>query len=527
MRQIAALCLLMASAFPTHSQHASVDEFDQKYINWYNKHPDNDHVLGTSVDLTYQKLIDGNDATKTVIVAIIDSGVDVDHPDLEGRIWVNEDEIAGNNIDDDDNGYVDDVYGWNFIGNGDGRNVQYETFEYTRVIRSYEAEKKFNSPGYIQAKSLYDAELKRRTLEKEMIQRFEEALFTAKMIILQKTNVDVKSLKDVSSLESKDPQVMAAKRFLMGRYLAGFTEEDLKKLKESNSDFIDKFLNLEFDPRKIVGDNPNDIDDLGYGNPDVTGPKADHGTSVAGVIAAIRDNGFGINGIASDVKIMAIRSTPRGDERDKDVALAIRYAVDNGADIINMSFGKAISPQKQFVDDAVKYAEEHDVLLIHASGNDGQNIDVDESFPSDRFLDGSESSNWLNVGASGMLADMELPAIFSNYGQKHVDLFAPGQDIISLYTNETYEINDGTSLAAPIVSGIAALILSHYPELKPQQMIEILLSSTHNVGKVKVYTPNTTDPKRKKTKFKKLSKSGGVVNAYNAFQLAAGYYESL
>jgi subtilisin family serine protease len=267
----------------------------------------------------------------------------------------------------------------------------------------------------------------------------------------------------------------------------------------------------------LVGDDPYDLDDRFYGNPDVKGPRSNHGTSVAGVIAAIRDNNIGIDGIATDVKIMVLRSTPGGDERDKDVALSIIYAVDNGADIINMSFGKDFSPQKQFVDYAVKYAEERGVLLVHGSGNSGVNIDLEESFPSDRFLDGGTPTNWLSVGATSMKLDMEIAAVFSNYGKMNVDVLAPGVNIISTDSSNTYSMNSGTSLSSPIAAGIAALILSHYPELTPAQLIEVITEGAYTFSKPKkVFIPSLKDEKRKKYRFSELSESGGIINAYGA-----------
>ena len=347
--------------------------------------------------------------------------------------------------------------------------------------------------------------------------KFEKAYKKAKSIIKSNTGVSVNSADDLSSINSTNQQVLGAKRFLSERYASGFTEQGLENLINSNNEYINYFLNVDYNARTLVGDDPNDITDRIYGNPDVKGPRSNHGTSVAGIIAANRDNGVGINGIADNVKIMCIRSTPRGDERDKDVALGIYYAVDNGAHIINMSFGKEFSPQKRFVDEAVKYAEEKGVLIVHGSGNSGNNIDVKESFPSDRFLDGSEPTNWINVGASSLKLDLEVAAIFSNYGKAHVDVFAPGVDIISTDSSSTYSMHDGTSLSAPVVTGISALLLSYYPQLEPQELIEILMTSSFKFTKPKkVLQPTGSGEKRKKVKFTELSKSGGIVNAYNA-----------
>ena len=507
------LILFAISIRSLYSQVKSVDQLDSEYLNWFNLDYQTDGILGTSVDRAYEYLKNEPKESKTVIVAVIDSGVDYEHEDLEGKIWTNENEIPNNGVDDDQNGYVDDLYGWNFIGNSTGENIYYENLEYTRIVRANNA----NDPKLIPAKNLFNTELAKRKKEKENIIKFEKAYKKAKSIIKSNTGVSVNSADDLSSINSTNQQVLGAKRFLSERYASGFTEQGLENLINSNNEYINYFLNVDYNARTLVGDDPNDITDRIYGNPDVKGPRSNHGTSVAGIIAANRDNDVGINGIADNVKIMCIRSTPRGDERDKDVALGIYYAVDNGAHIINMSFGKEFSPQKRFVDEAVKYAEKKGVLIVHGSGNSGNNIDVKESFPSDRFLDGSEPTNWINVGASSLKLDLEVAAIFSNYGKAHVDVFAPGVDIISTDSSSTYSMHDGTSLSAPVVTGISALLLSYYPQLEPQELIEILMTSSFKFTKPKkVLQPTGSGEKRKKVKFTELSKSGGIVNAYNA-----------
>jgi subtilisin family serine protease len=268
----------------------------------------------------------------------------------------------------------------------------------------------------------------------------------------------------------------------------------------------------------VVGDNPADLNERGYGNPDVAGPDAKHGTHVAGIIAANRDNGYGAEGIAAPVQIMAVRAVPNGDERDKDVANAIRYAVDNGAHIINMSFGKSYSPQKQAVDEAVRYAEANGVLLVHAAGNDGKDVDTQPNYPSDRFLGGQTVTNWISVGASGWQAGEAFVASFSNYGQAQVDLFAPGVQIHSTLPGSTYGPNQGTSMAAPMVSGVAALVWAYYPALTATQLKDVLLRSAVRYSQEKVVKPGTED---EAVPFNTLSVTGGVVNAYEALKLAA------
>lgn len=513
-------CLVMLVMFglfcplvSVFGQSKDVNEWGTAYQNWYNRDISIDAIMGVSVDKAYLEILtDSSKVKKKVIVAVIDSGVDIEHEDLRGKIWVNQDEIPGNGIDDDGNGYVDDIHGWNFLGNSEGENIQYETMEFTRIVR----EEGETNEVYQRALSMQEKEIAKREKEKENITAFSEIYTRARSIIYSNTKILVNSLVDLDKVQSSNEAVVASKNFLKDRYEMGFSEESMNEYLTYVNDFLDYRLNTEFDPRSVIGDDPLDINDKKYGNPDVKGPAGSHGTGVAALIAANRANEIGIDGIAQNVEIMAIRSTPDGDERDKDVALAIRYAVDNGADIINMSFGKNFSPQKEFVDAAVKYAEEEGVLLVHAAGNDGKNIDEEENYPSATFLDGNKASNWIEVGATAIYLDQKVAASFSNYGQQQVDIFAPGHDVITADTSSYYNQISGTSFAAPVVSGVAALVLSYYPDLSPAELIDILMTSSYQFKRPrKVLLPGDGE-KREKTKFKELSKSGGIVNAYEA-----------
>lgn len=517
---ITTISLIIVSLTTAFSQENSISAFKSEELNWFNLDIHDNQIMGASVNKTYQELLINKKAKKTIIVAIIDCGVDINHEDLKGKIWINEDEISNNNIDDDHNGYIDDLYGWNFIGNAKGENIEFENLEYTRIYKSG-----INDKNYEKAKILYDAELAYRTKEKENLIRFSENYATAKKIIKEQTGIEVSSIEDLSKISNSncDNSALAAKSYLKKKFEQGFSEKDLRETEENNRIFLEKYLNVDFNPREIIGDDPNDILNAHYGNPNVIGPTASHGTFVAGIVAGIRNNGIGIDGIATDVKIMVLRAIPYGDERDKDLALAIKYAVENGADIINMSFGKPFSPQQNFVDDALKLAEKKNVLIIHGAGNNGENIDQIMNYPSDIYLDNLESSNFINIGASGKKKDKTVSTIFSNYGKNHVDIFAPGEDIISTDTSNTYLKKSGTSFAAPVVTGIAALILSHHPELTPPELIKILLESSYDLKKQKVLTPNLKSRKRKLGKFGGLCKSGGIVNSFEAMKKAETY----
>jgi subtilisin family serine protease len=215
------------------------------------------------------------------------------------------------------------------------------------------------------------------------------------------------------------------------------------------------------------------------------------------------------------VKLMMIRAVPDGDERDKDIGNAIRYAVDNGAQIINMSFGKDYSPNKSVVDDAVRYADSRGVLMVHAAGNDGADLNASPQFPKPVYLGGDRAQNWIEVGASSWKGGDGLAAEFSNYSRTQVDVFAPGVDILSTVPGNRYDRDSGTSMAAPVVSGLAALIMDYFPNLTATDVKRIIVTSTTRVDQM-VVRPGGTDS----VSFASLSASGGIVNAYNAIKMA-------
>jgi len=529
------LCLVVVLMFSSnlHAQRgvSTVDSLNKKYVNWFNLDSKSNKVAGVSVDKAYKELLKGKTSKKTIIVAVIDGGVDTLHADLKGKIWKNIHEIPGNGIDDDNNGYVDDVFGWNFLGSK-GYNLNVENLECTRILKKLKpifknvksqdvvaADQMADYKLYLACTQKYNEEYKTNQSELKGIEKFESNLNDAETHIKEYLKKDKITEEDLKGITTTDAKISAYKDFLTKVYKQGITAEVLKSAKEQSETYLDKYLNFDFNPRDSVGDDPENISDTKYGNNDVEGTHADHGTLCAGIIAANRDNGIGINGIATDVKIMALRVVPDGDERDKDIALAIRYAVDNGAKIISMSFGKAFSPQKKFVDDAIKYAETRNVLLIHAAGNDGMNNDSTEHYPSKNFLDGTVSKNMINVGASNLKLDKTYPAFFSNYGQS-VDLFAPGMNIVSTVPGSHYDKANGTSFSCPIVSGVAALVWSYYPELSALQLKDVLLSSVTSQAKLKVNLPDKESDVKKVVAFSTLCSTAGTVNAYKALKAA-------
>lgn len=511
--------------------YASNQKDTTKYFNWFNLDPEKDSIPGISTERAYSELLKGKESTP-VIVAVIDGGVDINHEDLKGKIWVNDDEIPGNGIDDDKNGFIDDVNGWNFIGGSDGTNVNQETYEITRIYRKYKdrydnvksvpKEEKETFELYKKAKKAYFEKYEKAKSEMEFIRKFEEnynKVDSLAIDILKKKDYNKDDLVNLDPSGSQEATIV--KSVLLTLYESGFSREDFIEYKEYIETKFNYHFNVDFNPRGIVGDDPDNRMDSIYGNNDIVASTPEHGTFVSGVIAADRDNNLGMKGIADNVKIMAIRAVPDGDERDKDVANAIIYAVNNGAQVINMSFGKDLSPQKELVDRALKYAESKDVILVHAAGNESLNTDKSPKYPQNLKDNLQINSKWLTIGASSIENGEELTGSFSNYGKKTVDVFAPGVDVYSLQPENKYDIMDGTSFAAPMVAGVAALLKSYYPSLSASEIKEIILASYTDYKDVKVNLPSKdSDKKVKKSKFGKLSATGGIINVYKAVQLA-------
>jgi len=551
--------------------------------NWYNLDLTADGYFGISTEKAYKELLGDKKPKQNVIVAVIDGGVDINHEDLKDVLWTNKKETPGNGIDDDGNGYVDDVHGWNFIGSKNG-NLAYDNLELVRILREY-------GPKYVSTirstvldsaqKEEYALYLKANA---EFGKKYNDAHYTFGIVSMINKVLDsvaiinhkkIPTLDDIDKYVADNEDEEQVKKIIRGGSKdSGGIDKFYKEMKDAYKqyDVMLKYnLNVKYDQRKeLVGDDYTNAKERLYGNNDVAGPNAEHGSHVSGIIGASRANSIGINGIANSVSIMAIRVVPEGDERDKDVANGIRYAVDNGARVINMSFGKGFKWNKEVVDEAVKYAEERDVLLVHAAGNDNEDVDVKENYPN-KYFDGPEAiayrksikkdilsiiklnqnqaqgpvmrggantiikkavvdtakfklphaNNWIEVGASAYANDANLKASFSNYGKNNVDVFAPGFMINSTVPGSKYEEFDGTSMAAPVVSGLSALILSYYPDLKPQQVREIIMKSATKVLQ-KVKSKNERG-ETVRVPFADLCVSGGIVNAYEALKLAATY----
>jgi len=456
-------------------------------------------------------------------------------------LWTNPKEIPGNGIDDDHNGYIDDVHGWNFLGGKDGRNVKEDSYEAARVYHGLKL--KFegkNKEDFTDPKDAAEFAMWEKAKANILGENKDDA--GVDIVILRKM---------LASMQKQDSilKVAMAKEVFTGTELESFipTDDAAKKAKNAllsimkpnnqmeatNKEFMegfgeyvageDKKEESKNTPPKayraeIVKDDESNLNDRDYGNNDIMANTPMHGTHCSGIIAAARNNGKGMDGIADNVRIMMVRAVPDGDEHDKDIANAIRYAVDNGAQIISMSFGKDFSPQKQWVDDAFRYAESKNVLLVHAAGNDAKNVDNEDNFPSPVYINGKgRAGNVITVGASGDPKNGGLTASFSNYGKKEVDVFSPGVKIYAtLPGGNTYGNLQGTSMACPLVAGIAALTLEYFPTLSAKQLKYVIEKSAQQPD-YKVNKPGSDEM----VNLADISKSGGIVNAYEALKLAA------
>ncbi len=506
---------------------------DTQLKNWGQYDLVTDTIPGMSIDKAYNEIIK-NKTGNQVIVAVIDSGVDIAHEDLKSVVWVNRDEVANNGKDDDKNGYVDDIHGWNFLGDAVKENMEY-TRIYKRLKPKYEGkpasgitnEDRAEYEIYLSAKAEYEKEYNENLQNKNQYEQIKQQLTVAHKAVSAKLGKEDYTKKELAAMEATTPEMQQYKAMLsqIQNNVDENIPEALKQLDEGIEYFANRLnthFNLNLDGRAIVGDNPYDITDTKYGNNEVSGPTKDkedvkHGTHVAGIIAAKRGNNIGIDGVANNVKIMAVRAVPDGDEYDKDIALAIRYAVDNGAKVINTSFGKYFSPNPEFVTDALKYAASKDVLIVNAAGNEGLDLDTKMVYPNDQTPQNPTEivDNVLTVGALNYEYGSGLVASFSNFGKTNVDVFAPGTKIWSTTPNNTYEYLQGTSMAAPAVAGVAAIIRSFYPKLTANQVKNIIMNSGVSTKASVVVSENTLNKK-----FTDLSVSGKMVNLYNALILA-------
>ncbi len=485
---------------------------EEEANNWMHKDLATDTIPGMSTAKAYAFL--AGKKSVPVIVGVVDSGSDLSHEDLKDVAWVNEDEIAGNGIDDDKNGYIDDINGWNFLGSVYKENLEYQRMAHDPTLGTPEEN--------AAAKKKQEAEVAKAAQSKMRYEAMLQGVTNADDALAKHFGKKDYTKEEVLKIQTSDDALLQS--IAAAKQMYGFGLSSLSQAKEELTKLVTNttaLLNGDYtDYRKPLNDNANDISVTNYGdNKPFPSIKSEaHGTHVSGIIGASRNNGIGMDGIANNVRMMAVRTVPDGDEYDKDVALGIRYAVDNGAKVINTSFGKGFSPQRQWVWDAIKYAAKHDVLIVNAAGNSSLNIDVDKTFPMDsKDLLTEISDNFITIGAMSSSYDEHLPATFTNYGKINVDVFAPGVKIYSTTPENEYKKFSGTSMASPATAGVAAMIRSYYPKLTASQVKHILMDSGTKIN-FDVIKPGTKD---EKVPFADLSVSGKVVNAYQAVQMAA------
>ena len=535
-----AILVLTTSSLVTFAQGTSVKELPK---GWQLLDKETDGFYGLSMKKAYN-FVKGK-KSKTIIVAVIDSGIDTLHEDLKDVLWTNPREIPGNGIDDDNNGYIDDVHGWNFLGGKDGRNVKEDSYEGARVyhqLKKVYADSTIDTTAmapdrkdqylmWLKVKASVEGDASSSDVDPVLMLKVLESTEKGDSILRKALGQETYTGKDLDKYTPVGADAQRAKAAVLYMFKAN------SMMETSNKDFLEGFKDYVSGEIKkkesvvappkdyrgeIVKDNEEDISDRSYGNSDIMAGTPLHGTHVSGIIAAKRNNGKGMDGIADNVRIMAVRAVPDGDEHDKDIALAIRYAVDNGAKVINMSFGKSFSPHKDWIDEAVKYADSKGVLLVHAAGNDNKNVDSSDNFPNSNLKKYHvRAGNWITVGASSdVLADARsksYAAYFSNYGKQEVNIFAPGVMIYSsLPGGNNYGNEQGTSMASPVVAGVAAFIMSYYPLLSPEQVkYAIENSAVHLTEKIKV--PGTGAM----ASLSDISTSGGLINAFQAIKLAS------
>lgn len=487
--------------------------------DWYNQSFVSGVSAGAEVDDALSRI--GDRPLDTIIVAVIDDGVDIFHEDFEGKIWTNNDEIPDNGLDDDGNGYIDDVNGWNFLGNPEGENIKNETIELTRLYRDYS--KRFGNRDastiakneekdyqkYLIFKNDFENELGAIEAEFSEYAQLAALYKGAQAFYFEQVGVDSLSKEQLEKWSPESPDGEQVKNFLILAEREGLSTY-LVDGEAYFERFLDYNLNIDYDPRSLVNESELPV---GYGNNMVWAEDPAHGTHVAGIIGAVRSNDIGVDGIAPNALIMPIRAVPGGDERDKDVALAIRYAVDNGAKVINMSFGKSYSPEKELVYEAIKYAVSNDVLLVHAAGNDASDNDLFVNYPDGTLGKKKNAKSLLTVAAGNFEPNAFYLSEFSNYGRKTVDIIAPGVEIRSLAPENKTKSQSGTSMAAPVVSGVAALVWGLDSSLSAKKLKSILIQSSNDLGALMVEVDKQELP------LSKFLRNPAVISAENAVEL--------
>ncbi|AXT51312.1 peptidase S8 [Aquimarina sp. BL5] len=526
--------ILTPFKFNAQVQSTKNDSSENKKTDpWYFKDVTKDSVFGISLTEANQVLTQKKLKGREIVIAVIDTEIDINHEDLKDQIWHNHKEIPDNSMDDDDNGYIDDIDGWNFLGNTNGENIIHSNFEITRIVRKYQ--EKFeglnidqikvpdtsNFKLYKKAKKAYDDQLKEAKFNYDYVKNIDLKYKTARKELTAYFPDNDFSKEHLDSIKIDTTDSNLKKHYLAVKQMIDYkvTQNQIDQTLSIYKNYLDFYLNLEYDERILLSeDNKKNSN---YGNPNVSGntDKLYHGTLVSGVLAANRNNQLGIKGIYDKIRIMPLCISSNGDEYDQDIALAIRYAVDNGAKVINMSSSKDVSMYKKMVYNALQYAYENDVLFVRSVGNDNLDLDQEQNrcYP-EKNKNYDYNKIFISVGGSTEGINKSLKASFSSYGKNSVDIFAPSVNIKTTSINNEYTMDEGNSMAAPIVSGIAALLWGYYPNLSAVEIKDIIMKSGRDYkNSVEIEQQDGT---KIQIPFSELSKSGKVVNAYNALLLA-------
>ncbi|TPN87974.1 S8 family serine peptidase [Aquimarina algicola] len=504
---------------------------EEQQKNWQYKDIINDTIPGISLNKAYNKIIK-NRRGEEIIVAVLDTDPDINHEDLINNIWINKDEIPNNNIDDDGNGYIDDINGWNFVSNAKGNSLTYVQMEETRILSKYNnyfealdvisKKDKEKYELFKKADSSYRSIIKETKNSISKYHKYKTIRQRAFKIVSEFLSDTIITIEKLDKIKTSDSIIIKNTKILNHAIKKNFDDDYFNKLIREKDSILEFCMNINYDTRIRINDDQDDITDKKYGSPYLSQNinKLKHSTAMSGMIAADRTNKIGLKGVTNNVKIMPLYFTAIGDYTDKDLSLAIKYAVDNGAKIINLSQGKSFSLNQNWVERAIKYAESKNVLIVKAAGNDNLNIDKSDWFPKDQIgKNGKEFvQNVITVGASTFFLNSKLKNNSSNYGKNNVDLFAPGYKVKALKPKNQYGIASGSSYSTAIVSGVAALIRSHHPDLSAFEVKDILMKSgvSYDID-VEI---KQEDGSKKLVPFSELSKSGKIVNAYNALLMA-------
>ena len=520
---------------------------------WWKADWKKDSLPGISLDEAYNYL--KGRKSKSVIVALIDGPLDINHNDLKNSIWVNKKEISNNAIDDDANGYVDDVHGWCFTAN---KNDVYRSNQPSLEADVYKTwKKKFEQIDGSKLRGVEKVQYENYIDGKTKLLERYKILYLGSLLPVDTTKLTIDSSRFVQYLDHLLPQYKdtiiskilfatlpyndtydSAANQLFAIITKNSHEWDLRLSEFDSSNKYQPGYTNYFAPyalgynktilddtltnfRSLIGDDPNNFDDRFYGTPSISIPSSDmpHATMIAGIIAAKPSGKNGVKGISDNVQIMELSTgVPGGGTENKELVNAIYYAVNNGATIINISLRPAgIEVHVKELRVAFDYADKHNVLIVNAAGNDGLNLDH-EKYIMGQGSDGKEHDTFIRVGATTELMNDQLAWESSDFGKNTVDIFAPGKNIYSTFPGNAYNSLSGTSFAAPMVAGVAALLKSYFPKLTSKQVKEILMKSSFRPGIL--VTPPLGSGIENKIPFSKMSKSGGIVNAYNAVKLA-------